>query len=331
MQKPFERQPPDDAPLYIRWNPDRAPYAIELKLDLVPRILEELDRGERRGVEIGGVLIGSLPEPYMPTLRIEEIEIVPRLPGDGAVYMLDPAEHDRFSQVRWKARARDRAALGFFRSHLRPGTLKLSLADRSLLAGEFKQDIVAVLLIEGRSPHTAAFFLSANGQLPNEPSVREFRFDEAEFRSLPEVPGDAPLAQEPAAARPPRSKMRTVAVLAALLLIGVVACALMWSFSAQPLVPDWLHGSSRLQLAVAPRGRLLRISWNHAARELSDATAATLVVTDGAQRREYTLGLDELRLGAVEYQRLSPQVQITMTVTTPNAASPTESVQWPQR
>ena len=68
-----ERESSDDAPLYIRWSPDRSPYAIELRLDLVPKILQELAEGERLGIEIGGVLVGSFPDAYMPTMRIEDV------------------------------------------------------------------------------------------------------------------------------------------------------------------------------------------------------------------------------------------------------------------
>ncbi len=179
MQKPSEQQATDEAPLYIRWNPDRSPYAIELKLDLVSKILNEMAQAQRVGIEVGGILIGALPAEYAPTLRIDDVEMVPRSPDDGPIYMLDPGQHERFSQIRWKPRAAGRVAIGFFRSHLRPGSLRPSLADRSLLSAEFKQPVYAVLLIQGAEPRTAAFFLATNGRFSEEPAVREFRFDES--------------------------------------------------------------------------------------------------------------------------------------------------------
>jgi hypothetical protein len=142
------------------------------------------------------------------------------------------------------------------------------------------------------------------------------------------VLGDVP-AQEQTPSPAPRSKARSYAVVAAILLIGVVACILMWSFSAQPALPQWLHGSNELNLSATARDHSVRISWNHAARELSDAIGATLVVTDGSNRHEIKLGLDELRLGAVEYERTSPRIQVKMTINTPGATSPAESIQWP--
>src|SRR3954468_3331298 len=89
MQKVSGREAPSEAPLYIRWGADRSPYAIELKLELVGRIRQELAAAESAGVEIGGVLVGSLPNSYSSTLRIDDIEIIPCSPQDGATFMLD--------------------------------------------------------------------------------------------------------------------------------------------------------------------------------------------------------------------------------------------------
>jgi len=327
-------QPGEEAPLYVRWNPDRSPYAIELRLDLVAKISGELARAEKLGVEVGGVLIGSFPNAYTPTLRIEDAEIVPRAAEEGAIYVLDPGQHDRFANIRSRAKARERDAVGFFRSHLRPGIMRPSLADRSLLSAEFRDSLYAVLLIEGREPHMAGFFLAtASGQLPGEPSVRNFRFDEGEFRALPEVqPGaTAPLSQEAPPRVKVRSKARVYATVATLLAIAVVACLLMWTFSNEGSLPPLLQLSSPLRLAVTDRDHLLRISWNHAARELNGAAGATVVIVDGTSRREVEIGLDELRLGAIEYERSTAQVQVTMIINTPGSSSPNETVDWAQR
>ena len=92
MTKQFEEQSVNEAPLYIRWGADRSPYAIELKLELVGRIRQEMVSAESTGVEIGGVLVGSLPNSYSSTLRIDDIEMIPRSAQDGATFMLDPSQ-----------------------------------------------------------------------------------------------------------------------------------------------------------------------------------------------------------------------------------------------
>lgn len=326
MAKPSEKLG-DDAPLYIRWSPDRSPYAIELRLDLVAKIMGELAQAERLGVEIGGVLVGSVPDAHMPTLRVEDVEITPRDAADRAMYLSGPEQQARFFEIRWSLRRESRAALGLFRSHLRPGPLRPSPADRSLLSEEFNQAVYAALLIQGRAPYSAAFFVAHNGELPNEPAVREFRFNEGEFRALPEVqPETLPAEQESEA--PKRHKGRLYALVATLLLIGLAACLLMWSFTGQAARPSWLRSSHQLQLAVTGNGRLLRISWNHSARDFDGSPGATLVITDGASRREVKLGSDELRLGSVEYDRSSPHVQVTMTIDRPGKGSENQSAEW---
>src|SRR5579875_1431240 len=119
-----ELDTPDDAPLYIRWSPDRSPYAIELKLELVAKITGELAPAERAGSEIAGVLVGSFPDGNMPTLRVEEIEIIPAGTVNGPINLADPELQARYSEIRWKLRRSGRAAVGLFRSHLRPGPLQ---------------------------------------------------------------------------------------------------------------------------------------------------------------------------------------------------------------
>lgn len=335
MQSGSDQQGGDEAPLYVRWNPERSSYAVELRLDLVAEIANELARAERWGMEVGGVLVGSFPNAYSPTLRIEAVELIPRGAAEGTVYVLDPTQLERFADIRARARARQRDAVGFFRSHLRPGVLRPSLADRTLLSGEFRSSLYAVLLIEGREPHTATFFLAANGHLPNEPSVRDFRFDEREFRALPEVPPDSATVAGAEGAPKPRqrsavraSRPKVYASVGALLAVAVVACILMWSFSKQTPLPHILGEANPVNLAVSEAGTLLRITWDRSAHQLDHASGATVVIVDGGSRREVQLGLDELRLGAVEYERTGSPVQVTMTVNTPGSTPANQTVYW---
>ena len=254
--------------------------------------------------------------------------------------MLDPGQRDRFAEIRSQARVRQRDAVGFFRSHLRPGEMNLSLADRSLLAGEFREAQYAVLLVEGREPHAATFFLAVNGRLPSERSMPVFRFDEKEFRGLPEAPPEpatptAALQVPDAPARVERDKPRAGAkvygMVAALLALAAAACLMMWSFYTQRPVSQFLETSSSLNLGILDRGELLRITWDNSPGKLDRGSGATVVFVDGASRREIQLGTDELRLGAIEYERSSPRVQVTMQVNGPGAETLNETVNWSQR
>ncbi len=327
MNRQPEQPPVSEGPLYIRWGQERAPFAVELRFDLVSRIKEELARADENGVEIGGLLIGAVPAGLSPTIRIDDIDIIRRRPEDGPIYTIDPRQHGRFAEVRRRAQGRDRTAIGFFRSHLRPGLLRPAIADRTLLSNEFKDGIYVLLLIEAKQPHSAAFFIATHGELPTEPSAQEFRFDAAEFQNLPEI--------EPQNVPPPplksKDKMRRApwGTISAILLIGVCACFAIWYLAGGP-EPAFLQPSSKgLELAVTDQGNLLRISWNHAAHELTQTSGATLTINDGGKEHEVKLGMDELRLGSVEYEKGGNRVAVTITLKSPGLPSASQSVQWP--
>lgn len=327
------RQTPigEEVPLYIRWSPDRSPYNLELRLDLVTKIAAQVSVSEQLGVELGGFLIGTFPAAHAPTIRIDDIEMVSNGSADDTVFLPEPVELQRVPGVR--ARPRGSAVIGFFRTHARIGPMRPSLADRSILAQEFKKSSYVVLLIQAKAPHTAAFFAAANGQLPQEPSVREFQFDENEFKALPEIPAEAAASQpEPQQEKKfNKAKLRVFATIAALILIAIGACVLMWSFARQASLAQWFGSGNQLHLTATREDHLLRISWNHAAKDLSQATGATLVIMDGQARSEVQLGMDDLRLGSVQYSGNSSRVQVHMLLSTPNGQVAADSVEWNAR
>ena len=313
----------EEAPFYVRWGPEHSPYAIELKLELVSKLASELKAVEKLDVEVGGLLIGSVLPGSPPTFRIEDVEMIPAAES-GAIFLLGPEQQQVFAELRREARARRKSAVGFFRSHCRPGPLKPSIADRTLLLAEFKQAPYLMLLIQTKAPRPAAFFVAQNGELPADVSVREFRFNEAEFKALPEVEADSALADAgETGARLPRSWfMGIAAAIAALAMI-------IWFAALRAGAPGWIGPSKQLDLKVLGRDRELRISWNHDAREIGPASSATLEIVDGESRRELRLGADELKLGAVEYERASNAVEVNITVNSPNTGPITQSARWP--
>ena len=326
-----QQQSNDEAQQYVRWSPFRSAYAIELKLELVPKLISEIDAAEKLGIEVGGVLIGSFDDSPPATLRIEEFELVPRNPDDGPVYMLDAGQRQYLAGLRVGATARGISPVGFFRSHLRPGPLRPSLADRSLLVGQFKDPVYAVLLIEAREPRMGAFFLALNGQLSTEPAVEEFRFGERALRSVREIQPNA--ASEKYKSGSERNsyaagsghRARRYALLSVLLLIALSAGILSW-----PLLSGLLSSFGRLDLAIEQSDQVLKISWNHAVLGLSRATDASLVIADGTNHRVIQLGRDELEWGVVEYEPQTPnqQIHVTLTVSMPGTPSLTQSADW---
>lgn len=327
MRKPSQqRQSIEEAPLYIRWKPDRAPYAVELKLELVTQIASELDKAEKLGIEIGGMLLGTLPQGPAPILRIEGVALIARRFEDGAIYVLEPGQQQRFAEIRASARLQGRVPVGFFRSHLRPGPLQPSLADRTLLTEQFAQGTYALLLINSRPPRPAAFFLTANGQLPDQPSARSFYFDNEEFKFLPEVPGDALAGQAMAhPAETVRQPHRWVAWISMVMLLTLLAIGIFSNDLARLVRPP----ANKLDLKATPIGNVLKISWDHNAGFMRKARGAILRISDGTSQQEVHLGPDELRLGEVDYEHSTKQIEITMTLDLPGSPQlPPQTLSW---
>lgn len=321
----------EQVPLYVRWSPDRSPHAVELRLDLVAQIGAELAQAQRIGIEVGGLLLGTLPNSESPTLRIDEIAMIGRRFEDGAIYMLEPGQQHRFDEIREAAKSQGRVAVGFFRSHLRPGPMQPSVADNALLAEQFGTSLYVFLLIQSREPRTAAFFLASNGQLPEQPSVRKFFFDDSEFKFLPEVAGEdiepqhSDLVQLQSAAdqRYRWLAVASTAALAVLLIIGAFAGGI-----SRLLRPS----SNKLDLAInGDEGHVLKISWDHSAPFVRQAKGAVLTIVDGRSRREIRLGPDELKLGQVDYQHQAKQVRISVTLDTPDSNLPPQTYDWVQQ
>jgi hypothetical protein len=315
--------------MYVRWGADRSPFALEFRLDLVGQIRDAIAAAESSGIEIGGVLVGSLPTAYSSTIRIEDVEMIPRSPQDGQTFMLDPGQHDRFSEVRWRLREDNKVAVGLFRSHRRSGGLGPSLADRTLLSSEFSGPVYVLLLVQASEPHAAAFFIASHGQLPVEASIRSAHFDEADFRALPEIDPEMPArAPAPPPRRPQRWGVGAAVAIAAALSVGALflftdANRILTGFSSL------LGNPHRLELEARPAGEEILVTWNHSCRDLDDAQGAVLTIRTPETERKIKLGLDEVRLGAVELAAPSKTGEVTFTVMASGGASPvTQTALW---
>jgi hypothetical protein len=323
---PAEQHTAEESPFYVRWSPEHSRFAIELKLELVGKLSAALEASEKFDVEIGGVLVGAVLGGRVPSVRIEAVEMIPRGTENGGIYIPGPDHLTRFAEIRKAARAQHRTALGFFRSHCRPGPLKPSLADRSLLDTEFKNPVNLLLLVQAAAPHAAAFFVAEHGAWPEDAAVREFRLNEDEFKALPEVQaeGAGALAEAPGRAYSARNWYIGAALAGLLVVLGGL-----WLTSGGGAMPDWLAmRSHRLDLKVTPSDHLLRISWNHETRQIGPASTGSVVIVDGSSRREIKLGADELKMGAVEYDGAGRRVEITMNVNTPGTPELSESANW---
>jgi hypothetical protein len=328
----------DKIPLYVRWTPEQSPYAVEMRLDLVTHVTGELAQAQSLGIEIGGMLIGGLPGGASQVLRVDDVAIIGRRLEDGPIYMLDPEQHLQLAEVKEAAQRQNKVPVGFFRSHLRPGPLLPSIADKTLLAEQFPGGNYAFLLIQSHEPRTAAFFLAVDGQLAEQPSVRKFFFDDSEFKRLPEVaPENGAAGKAITEQLPPRAanavlpeaierRYRWIAGASFAALMILAAFALFSGSIARYFRPD----TNKLNLVATPKAGVLQITWDHGAPFILNANKALLTIDDGSSHRELMLAPDELKLGEVDYERLSEKVSIVLTLDSPGSHLPPQAVDWIQ-
>jgi hypothetical protein len=343
MPKSHQNEP--DQPLYVRWTPTSCPYALEMRLDLITRLKSELDQSESIGVEIGGVFFGALPTQDSPTLRLDDVilvpgsapapELAPASAGerrqDGLTeYVLDPSQVKHLAEMSAEARATGRPFVGFFRSHMRPGPLGPSRADAAMLSAQFPEGIYALLLtgplLSLSIPREGAFFLAIGGHLPGIPSVAPFPFDEGACRMLPELPAEATEdVRNFQFARPAlRHNVPWAAVLSLALVVFLVAT---WTMGTR-IAPYFRPDSNQIDLSVIAAGSNLKITWDHSTPALSDALGATLVIVDGPTHRVLKLDPDDLKTGQVSYERLTKKVNVVMNLDAPGSKLPAQTFDW---
>jgi hypothetical protein len=86
--------------------------------------------------------------------------------------------------------------------------------------------------------------------------------------------------------------------------------------------------SNKLDLAVTSVGEVLKISWDHDTASLAHARGALVTIDDGASHRDVHLDPDELKLGEVDYERLTKKIVVTMTLDLPGSPLPPQTLEW---
>jgi hypothetical protein len=325
---------------------------VEIKIELVARILADLQVAEDMGLEGGGVLVGCFPRSIgPPLLRIDEFETVGRRGGDGLPYILLAEQRQRFTTVRKKAATRELSAVGYFRSHLRTGAFELSVGDRDLMSAEFRNSIHVALLIgkdqsgvpsDTGERHLATYFVAVNGVVQNRVDPTTFPFEadelqrlalsqprtvesrqasarkeavtESEAQAESEVTEEAFAEPREAGGRTRRLMWAGVGLLALLALVFVG-----WG---------WLRpggsspgSSTRLELSVATQGsgnlgnQSLHVTWNHGSPMVANATKAVLTISNSATHQtiqEFELAPSDLSTGSVKVDMATVPVEVSL-------------------
>ncbi|HJT86301.1 MAG TPA: energy transducer TonB [Bryobacteraceae bacterium] len=311
------------------WSASSRPLAIHLSLDVIQnlglRAMEAVKAVPRRGLEIGGILLGRREtRDGFTEIFIDSFERVESEHRQGPSYLLSESDLERFDQ----AIRKHPGTVGVYRTHTRSEVLTVQEEDTRLFEHCFSSAEGVFLLIHPISA-TAAFFLYEQGTLV---LAHEFPFHAGELTAelpapaLParpasaaesrasesDAPPAAPLRPEPSASR------RRAAGWALPFAAGVACAALATGITPllhhRPPAATASPSPAGLTLNVQRDGKALHLSWNRNADTVRQASRATLFIDDGAHNSRLDLTPKELSVGTVSYWPETPNVSFRLEV-----------------
>lgn len=325
---------------------------IWLDFGVVDRIAAEALRGlsalPRRGMEVGGVLLGHVrTADAAATIHIEDSVPFECEHLYGPNFHLSPKDRDALSEMLAglaAKRTRPLAAIGLYRTHTR-GELELTAEDVELLDAFFPGAYALCLMVKpyATRPGEAGFFIRTSGRFRPGPPGSTFVFRRKEMgggatprgaaapsaQPAPEPaeePAAEPAGDTPPAAietelvdaeapAPPQSSHTWLWVIAlfTFLLAGVaigVQIAGGLSRSSQPPPPS--ADPFTLGLSALQFGDAIHFRWNPKAPALEACLSASLVIRDGDNTKILDLRKEDLARGALIYRYGSSDVHFRM-------------------
>ena len=335
------------------WSESERKFAIHVPPDVIRRLGAEcwigFKRVPRRGLEIGGILLGRTETgDDITTFWIDGFEQVESEHRSGPSYVLSDSD---FSHLQEAIKKNKSASLGIFRSQTRSEQLTLQEPDVNLFGRCFETGS-AVFLMLGPVPGIAAFFAQADGSLK---CIHQFALPSSRMSTMagktapvsqpeqprvlalteaqpcdPPVEHDEKPTEEPAILVVPKAAVSKTVVNKASWMVAAVAAALVLAASAsmtlkapKPLLaapdrkpPEYLH------LTVERAGSALRLLWDQNSSTVHAAARAVLHIEDGNAQTDRDLGPSQLSAGSITYEPKSPDVTFRMDVysTQPNAS-----------
>ncbi len=156
---------------FYRWEAERIPFTIYLALDVVDKLGSAVMRGfsavPRRGVEVGGILLGRAQAGSAAEVWVEDFRQVPCSYSNGPSYLLNAEEAEIFRSTLAQLRRAGAGLVpvGLFRSNTRE-EMVLSPEDLGVLENEFPEPHAVALLIRPFASRVseAGFFFRENGR-----------------------------------------------------------------------------------------------------------------------------------------------------------------------
>jgi hypothetical protein len=310
--------------------------------------LEGLKAVPRRGLEVGGVLLGRVENGAEDsrTVIVEDFEAVNSEHRRGPSYTLSPKDKGVLEKqlARWRKAGAAHSVVGFYRSHTRPG-LFLDQDDFELAREFFASPDHVFLLVRPSigEVSTGGFFFWEDGDLKREAPYRTFMFHRGRLEaSEPEVvrtstPVDTPKETAPvvppavAILQAPRQKIRLrpwIPAVAALALAVTAIAVLAPGHRSAPTaavpaetpaatpaaLPAPANAPERLQLTAQRDGDDVVIRWNPDTDVIRRANRGVLMVEVAGRERRLNLNPYQLQRGYFRYRSSSGNLGLRLKV-----------------
>ena len=304
---------------WLVWESPGKPVSVWLSPDMAGRLGMAVREGfkalPRRGLETGGLLIGTRREGAHPVIvEVDDFEPVESEHAAGPAYLLSPADRSLL-EARISARKAapgNSSIVGFYRGHTRRD-FAIAEEDAFLFSTYFREPSDVFLLIKPGEGGSAigGFIIREEGKVLSDTPYAQFRVEG--MMSIPaarETPVRATVeSQEPVravrTAPPPAPREKTWKARRSIwpVAVGVMALAATLFLGIRMRAPDPAPGKHAppLALNVTSVGNSLRLSWDHQLAHHSGH--AILWIKDGQEEKEQRLELDAKQLseGSVVY------------------------------
>ncbi|MCS7043692.1 MAG: hypothetical protein NZR01_12975 [Bryobacteraceae bacterium] len=359
MRKSTGRQQEGLRQAYLHKAPG-AGCCVRIDFGVVDRLAAEALRGlsalPRRGMEVGGLLLGRVEQADGEALVV--IEDAVGFPCEhlyGPNFQLSPRDRETFAEMvaSWApGPGRPVHLVGFYRSHTR-GDLELTPEDIELLDTWLPHPHGVFLLLRPHAtrPAEAAFFFREDGAFRAGPPAVRFPFRRRELgggapprrqasggsgqeenRPGPGAPA-APLETRTHSPAPQAAPSRAaggwllVLALLAFLLVGVVIGVQVAGLIHQPSRAPESGDPFALGLSAVQVGSEIHLRWNPQAPALSACKSASLVIRDGPTTRMIDLRREDVARGALVYRHSSHNVSFRMEAILSPGNSVAESIE----
>ncbi len=336
-------------------SPVDVEYSLIVIDEIRQVVADGFQRLQRGGIEVGGVLYGTRQDRIVKVTAMREIACEhARGPTFHLSDNDRAALTAQLARDKEDMRLEGLQVVGWFLSHTR-SDVTLQQSDLDTYNAFFPEPWQVTMVVHPGRTGTmrAGFFVrEPDGSVKGERSYQEFNFPDrmagvldrpprerrpmvdaageriatARYTVRPEavetveapaerVAYEAPMFGQPAQAVPQYPPYPNTRRKIPWAIIAVVAAALVLAVVGLRFLGPQLHVEP-LSLGVIERDGQLQINWNHASQSIAGATAGTLDIVDGGEKRSIPLNRSELAQGSFTYMRRSGDVEVRLAVTT---------------